>query len=396
MKVLVANLGSTSYKYRLFELVGGAPVGVASGKFERVEDFGEVIRNGLDALRDEGHIASDADIAAVGFKAVFGGEVSGCRFIDGEVIEALEAGTFIAPAHNPAYLEGIRQFQKILPDARLVALFETAFYQWMDEAARRYAVPPAWHEAGVVRYGFHGASHKYIAQRTAELAGREDVAERVRRLYHTPEPLPIDDAPFRVVSCHLGGSSSVTGIRDGLAVGCSLGLSPQSGLPHNNRVGELDSMAIPFVMDKLGLTIEEAATQLSVEGGLLGLSKCSNDLRDIREAAANGSADAQLAVDFLVHQIRHWIGAFQLEIGGIEALAFTGGIGENNPDLRAKVCAGLVPFGIALDDAGNNACTGSESDISLADAPAGVFVIPAQEEEVIAGEVFRAIETESK
>ena len=232
------------------------------------------------------------------------------------------------------------------------------------------------------------------SKRSAELLGRDDVAERVRRLYQAgPDPLA-DNAgrkALRVISCHLGGSSSVTGIRDGVAIGTSMGLSPQSGLPQNNRVGDLDSAAIPFVVKTLGLSLSEVERQMTKESGLLGLSGVGNDLRDILAAAGQGNARARLAIDVLVHSTRHWIGAFLLELGGCDALVFTAGIGENNPDLRAAICAGLTDLGLGLDSAKNNALRGEEGEISAVGSRTRVLVIPANEELVVARETRRCV-----
>src|SRR5690606_1384201 len=194
-------------------------------------------------LRNEGHLRSADDLAGVGFKTVLGGDLTGCVTADETVEQALLANADLAPAHNPPYAAGIRRFREKLPGVPLVALLETAFYQRVPAYATRYAVPASWHAAGVRRSGFHGASHKYVAERSAELLGRDDIAAMVRRLYQDG-PRPVSGAELRVISCHLGGSSSVTAIRDGVAVGTSMGLSPQSGLPQNNRVGDLDSAAI--------------------------------------------------------------------------------------------------------------------------------------------------------
>jgi acetate kinase len=275
----------------------------------------------------------------------------------------------------------------------LVGLFETAFYQWLPEAATRYGVPQAWHEAGVRRWGFHGASHKYIAERSAELLGRPDVAARVRDLYVRGPTTPVAEPPLRVISCHLGGSSSITGLRNGVAIGNSLGFSPQSGLPHNNRVGDLDAMAVPFVMRTLGLSLDEVERQLCREAGLKGVSGVSNDLRDIQAAAEQGNPRARAALEFFVHEIRRWIGAYLIELGGLDALVFTAGIGENRPEIRAAVCAGLEAFGLALDPAQNAATRAREAVLSPPGAPVKVLVIPTNEELVVAREVKRFLET---
>ncbi|MDP4626020.1 MAG: acetate/propionate family kinase [Akkermansiaceae bacterium] len=390
MLVLVANLGSTSFKYRLFRLDENGGDVVATGGYERVTDHASVIEDALAVLQKDGVIASPDEIEAVGFKTVLGKDLSGCVIADQKVIDALDGFTAVAPAHNPPYAAGIRQFEKALPKARLVALFETAFYQWTTPDYYNYAIPKAWRDIGIRRYGFHGASHKFIAERSAELCDRQDIAEIARRLY-LDGPQSVSGKPFRVISCHLGGSSSVTGIRNGVAIGSSMGFSPQSGLPQNNRVGDLDSGAIPYAMRTLGISLDEAERQLTKESGLLGLSGVSNDSRDIEKAAAEGNADAQLAIDVSVHAIRHWIGAFLLDLGGLDALVFTAGIGENGKATRAAVCEALESFGIHLDPAKNAACRATEAIISSDDSPVKVIVIPANEELVLAREVYRKL-----
>lgn len=390
MLILVANLGSTSFKYRLFRMEEHGGEVIAKGAYERVTDYAAVIDEALATLQRDGIIRRADEIDAVGFKTVLGKDLSGCVFADQTVIDALEGFTAVAPAHNPPYAAGIRQFGKSLPTARLVALFETAFYQWTSAASATYAVPARWRDIGIRRYGFHGASHKFIAERSAELCGREDVARVARRLY-LDGPQPVAGSPFRVVSCHLGGSSSVTGIRNGMAIGSSMGFSPQSGVPQNNRVGDLDSGAIPYAMHTLGISLDEAARQLTKESGLLGLSGISNDIRDVYTAAAAGHPEARLALDTLVHSIRHWAGAFHFELGGLEALVFTAGIGENGVAIRAAVCQHLESFGIHLDAGRNAACWATEAVISTADSPVKIIVIPANEELVLAREVFRKL-----
>ena len=289
MKILVANLGSTSLKWRLFDCANDGERLMHKGGFERVADYPQAIADCLSALQEAGAITGDSDLAAVGFKTVLAQGVTGCVRLDESVVRAMEAFNAIAPAHNPAYVSGVRLFAQRMPNTPLVGLFETAFYQWAPEAAMRYAVPEAWHQAGVRRWGFHGASHKFIAERAAELLGREDVARRARQLYVDGGKSPVREPALRVISCHLGGSSSISGIRNGVAIGNSLGMSPQSGLPQNNRVGDLDSFAVPFVMRTLGLSLDEVERQLCREGGLLGLSGVSNDIRDVTAAAEQGA-----------------------------------------------------------------------------------------------------------
>jgi acetate kinase len=393
MKILVANLGSTSLKWRLFDFSNGAEALLHKGGLERVRDYPAAIEQCLQALRDAGHIQSGTDLAAVGFKTIIAKGITGCVRVDERVLAAMEAFNGLAPAHNPPYIQGMRLFAQQLPGVPLVALFETAFYQFAPEAMMRYAVPQAWLEAGVRRWGFHGASHKYIAERSAELLGREDVAARARTLYVDGGRTRISGPPLRVVSCHLGGSSSVTGICNGAAIGTSMGLSPQSGLPQNNRVGDLDAEALPHAIRSLGLTVEEAQWQLAKESGLLGLSGVSNDIRDISTAAEQGHERARLALDVYVASARHWIGAYFLEMGGADALVFTAGIGENRADLRAAICANLEGLGIALDPTVNQTTRATETVITRSDAAVKVMVVPTNEELVVAREVQRLLQS---
>jgi acetate kinase len=391
MKILVANLGSTSFKYRLFEGDADGLTLVTKGGYERVSDYASCIQEAIANMQRQGCIVDATSIDAVGFKTVLGFEVTGCVEADQRVIADLRKSAALAPAHNPAYANGIEQFASVMPHARLVALYETAFYQWAVPASRRYAVPQSWYDLGVRRNGFHGASHKFIAERSAQLLGRVDIAARVKHLYHG-EHLPVDPKPLRVVSCHLGGSSSVTGILNGRAIDTSMGLSPQSGLPQNNRVGDLDSMAVTYVMKALNLTPEAVERQLTQESGLLGLSGVSNDVRDIQEKAGAGNTNAQLAMDSLIYSIRAYVGSYMFQMGGLDALIFTAGIGENADFIRARVCEGLQDLGIELDLDANTATKGTEACISTLASRVKVFVIPANEELVVARETARFLE----
>jgi acetate kinase len=313
--------------------------------------------------------------------------------LDDRVLKAMEEYNGLAPAHNPPYITGIRLFARRVPSVPLVGLFETAFYQFAPEPMMRYAVPDSWHDIGVRRWGFHGASHKFIAERSAELLGRKDVAERVRNLYLDGGKTAVSAPSLRVISCHLGGTSSITGILNGVAIGNSLGMSPQSGLPHNSRVGDLDAGALPYAMKTLGLTLEEAQRQLSQEGGLKGLSGgLSNDIRDIREAAARGQARAQLALDVFVSEARRWIGGYLFALNGADAIVFTAGIGENQPELRAAICAHCDQLGIVLDRKLNETTRATETVISEHHSRVNVMVIPTNEELVVAREVKRLLE----
>ena len=390
MNILIANLGSTSFKYRLYKIEGGQESPVADGSYESVTNYADVINDALSNLTSGGHINAISDIDAVGFKTVLGKDLSGCVDDEEAIIAALEGFKEVAPAHNPPYAQGIKQFRELLPDARLVALFETAFYQWIPEAATRYAVPKEWHDIGIRRYGFHGASHKFIAERSAELMEREDVAQNVRKLY-ADGPQEISGDPLRVISFHLGGSSSVTGIKNGVAVGTSMGFSPQSGLPQNNRVGDLDSGAIPYAMKKLGLTIDEAVHQLTKESGFLGTSGLSNDMRNVQiKAEDEGDATCQMSLDIFIKSCRNWASSYLFELGGLDTIVFTAGIGENDAWTREEVCKGLEEFGVKIDPV-KNKVRGKETLISADDSKVKVFVIPTNEELVLVREVHQKV-----
>jgi acetate kinase len=360
MKVLVANIGSTSFKYRVFEMDHEQVL--AEGRVERIgqpgsdcPDYDTAIRRCLSTI--------DFTLDTVGFKAVHAGPLSGAHLVDAHVLAAMEEFSFHAPAHNPPYIAAIRGFQKALPGLPLAVLLETAFFDQVPEAATTYAVPYAWkEELGVRRYGFHGASHRAASENVQRLLGRRDL---------------------RHISCHLGGSSSLAAIRNGVAIDSSFGMSAQSGLPHNNRTGDLDPFAVLFVMKRLGLDVDQMATLLATKSGLAGLSGTSGDMRDLEQAAAAGSSRARLAIDVFAHSIRHYIGAFLVELGGLDVLTFSGGIGENATELRAAVCADLSEFGIELDASRNRAMR-SEGVISAEGSRVRVMVIPADEERIVA------------
>ena len=329
---------------------------------------------------------------AVGFKTVIAKNVTGCVRLDERVLQAMADYNGLAPAHNPPYITGIKLFAQRVPKVPLIALFETAFHQFAPEASLRYAVPESWNQIGIRRFGFHGASHKFIAERSAELLGRSDVAERAKQLYVHGHATKISGAPLRVISCHLGGSSSVTGILNGASIGTSMGMSPQSGLPQNNRVGDLDAEAIPYAVKTFGISIEEAQRQLTKESGLKGLSGISNDVREIADAAAKGDAKAKLAIDVYTASARHWIGGYFLELNGADAIVFTAGIGENRADIREAICANLENLGIKLDAEKNKSVRAIEAEISAPDSRVKIFVIPTNEELVVARETKRFLE----
>jgi acetate kinase len=257
----------------------------------------------------------------------------------------------------------MRAFARQVPELPLVALFETAFYESLEESAVTYSVPYEWKETmGIRRYGFHGASHRAAAERAQELLGRADL---------------------RHVSCHLGGSSSLAAIRNGVAIDTSFGISAQSGIPHNNRCGDVDAFAALFAMKRGSLGVEETARILATQSGLAGIGGGSGDVRDLEAAAALGDKRARLALDVFVRAVRHYLGAFLVELGGLDVLTFSGGIGENGVEIRAAVCRGLEAFGIRLDEERNAGARG-EARISAEGAAVAVFVVPADEERIVA------------
>jgi acetate kinase len=377
MKCLIPNIGSTSFKYKVMNMPEESLL--AAGRIERIgqpdgecRDYAAAIRKCIADVAGEGRaLQSLSEIEAVGFKVVHPGPMSGPRLVDDDLFRAMTDFAFFAPAHNPPYVEAMRAFRAELPDVPLVAVFETTPYAGLDEAATTYAVPYEWRtEFGIRRYGFHGASHRSASERVQALLGR---------------------ANLRHISCHLGGSSSIAAFRDGVAIDTSFGTSPQSGLPQNNRVGDIDVFAVLHMMKKLGLGPDAMAALLGNHSGLAGISGAGGDLRDLTEAAQAGSARAQLAIDVFVRAIRHYIGAFLLELGGVDAITFSGGIGENSAEIRAAVLEGLAGFGIELDGEKNKTIKG-EGAISTERSAVKVLVVPANEEIVIARETVAVVE----
>jgi acetate kinase len=397
VKILVANLGSTSFKYRLFDMADerqlarggieriGSPesrstVEIGAARRERtapIADHAAAVRQCLEQLTDPeiGCLKDASEVSAIGFKAVHGGRISGVKRVTPEVLAAMEEMSQVAPAHNPPYIAAMRLVGEKLPEIPLVAAFETGFHSTVPERNRSYPAPYEWAEKyHVRRWGFHGASHCYIATRMAEILGRTDA---------------------RIISCHLGGSNSLCAIRDGRSVATSMGMSPQSGIPHNNRAGDFDPFAIPVIMKHTGQTLTEVLSDLAERSGLLGLSGVSGDVRDLENAAANGNARARLALDVFVSDIRHSLGAMLVELGGAEAIVFTGGIGENGVNIRARVCGGLEELGIVLDAAANERAKG-EANISAAASRVHIWVVPTNEELIVARQTKALLERQAE
>jgi acetate kinase len=382
MKCLIPNIGSTSFKYRVLDMP--SEVVLAEGRVERIgqpggecADYPAAIRKCIDAISGEGKALKNlSEVGAVGFKVVHAGQINQSQLIGDELLDAMKEFTFFAPAHNPPYIAAIQAFRQELPGVPLVAVIETAPYRLMDETATTYAVPYQWREQyGIRRYGFHGASHRAANEHTSILLGRKNL---------------------RHISCHLGGSSSVAAFRDGVAIDTSFGTSPQSGLPQNNRVGDIDSFAVLHMMKKLGVGPDEMARILGSQSGLAGISGTCGDMRDLDEAAAAGSKQARLALDVFARSIRHYLGAFQLELGGVDAITFSGGIGENSAPLRAAILRNLAAFGIELDEKKNGTAKGLGA-ISTENSSAKILIVPANEELIIARQTVQVVgESQSK
>lgn len=393
MKVLVANLGSTSFKYRLFDMEsetqlarGGidrigqdadsicvAEVGSHTSREEkRIPDHAAAVRMCLEQLTDSetGCLKSVSEVAAIGFKAVFAGRLSGVRLVDEKLLETMEALADVAPAHNPPYARAMRQLMASFPEIPLVAALETAFHETIPPEYRTYSVPYEWTENYEVRrWGFHGASHRFIGTRMAQLLGRDDA---------------------KVISCHLGGSSSICAIEAGQSKSTSMGMTPQSGLPQNNRVGDFDPFALRLVKRLTGKDYDTLLNELASQGGLLGLSGVSNDLRDIENAAEAGNERAKLAIHVYAADIKRYVGQYLAVLNGADAIVFTGGIGENSSIVRNLVCDNMSYAGIELDQTRNETLKG-EVLLSSDRSKVQIWTVPTNEEIVVARQTVEVV-----
>lgn len=359
MNLLIPNLGSTSLKYQVIEMPSEAVA--AKGRFERVSDYREAIAQ---------ISTGAARIDAVALKAVHAGpNYRGTFVVDDAVVEALRQFLPAAPAHNAIYLTAIEAFREAMPGVPIVAAFEPEFHATMPEHARLYGVPAQWLEEGVAKYGFHGASHQYIAERVTAMLGR----------------------PVKLVSCHLGGSSSMCAIDRGKSVDTTMGFSPQSGLENATRHGDLDVFAVLYMMERHNWDPAEVRRQLAGGGGLAGISGVAGgDVRDLENAAAQGSARAELALRVFVYQVKKTIGAYAAAMGGLDAVAFTGGIGENSARLRLECCAGLEFLGVRLDAARNESGSGDRL-VSADGSKVAVLALGTNEEIVVARRAWHCL-----
>ncbi len=395
MNILVINCGSSSLKYQLINSETEAVL--AKGLCERIGIDGcltyqpeggekekteipmpthtEAINSVIAALTNEktGVIKSLSEVGAVGHRVVHGGEkfTASC-LINEESIKAIEECNDLAPLHNPANLIGIRACQELMPGVPMVAVFDTAFHQTMPETAYIYGLPYEYYEKYKVRrYGFHGTSHSYVSKRTAEIVGK-----------------PYDQ--MKIIVCHLGNGASISAVNCGKSVDTSMGLTPLEGLIMGTRSGDMDPAIMEFVAKKEGLSLEEMTNVLNKKSGMLGISGVSSDGRDLDAAAAAGNKRAQLALDAFNYRVIKYIGAYAAAMNGVDAIAFTAGIGENNIQMREEVCASLEFMGVKLDKEKNNV-RGEEKIISTEDSKVKVLLVPTNEELAIARETLALV-----
>lgn len=334
----------------------------------------EAVQRGLDFLTSE--IIDSIDMVdAVGFKAVQAGEKSFTVIIDDEILAAMEEYNDLAPAHNPAYLQAMRMFGELLPDKNLVGVFEPGFHVDRPDYAQVYGAPYEWFEKyGVRKYGYHGASFRFVT------------GETVRRL-------DLDPDNHKIVACHLGGSSSVCAYKNGKSIDTSMGFTPQTGLIQSSRTGDIDAYVVPYIMRKTGMDIDSVYRELSKNGGLYGLSGVSGDMRDIIEAIEQGNDRARLARDKYVYDIKAYLGAYIVQMEGLDAVCFTGGTGQHQPDLRKRVLSPLAFMGFKLDEAANN--EGMER-IDADGSSVAALVLDTNEEIIVARETARLAAENSK
>jgi len=400
MKILVLNSGSSSVKYKLIDLEGKSAKTMAEGgvekiglpggflKFKRPDgskdtldlgliDHQQAVKAILNLLTDpkEGCIKGFNEIDAVGHRVVHGGEkFSESVLINDDVKQKIRECYDIAPLHNPANMTGIDAITALMPDVPQVGVFDTAFHQTMPAKAYMYALPYKYYqEDGVRRYGFHGTSHRYVSGRVCEFLGVKPEGQRI-------------------ITCHIGNGASMAAIVDGKVVDTSMGLTPVEGLMMGTRVGDVDPGALTFLMLKHNLTAEQLQTIINKESGVLGVSGVSNDMREIEAAIAAGNERAKLALDMYELRITKYIGAYAAEMGGVDIIVFTGGVGENQASLRANVCSTLGFMGVEIDKDVNAVTRGTETVVSSAASKVKVVVIPTDEELMIARDTQSLVE----
>ncbi|MBP1655015.1 MAG: Acetate kinase [Bacteroidetes bacterium] len=387
MRILIANPGSTSYKCKLYDVADmttlfqatveriGDATGITTWSFDDgtkgsldapVPDYRSAVKRTLDTLQTKYRID---DVAAIGFKTVLAKGVTGCVELTEGVLRAMEEYRPLAPVHTDVYVKAISVFKELLPSTPLVGLFETHFHAGVPPEAYLYGIPYEYYEKhGIRKYGFHGASHRYIGMRAKELYGAT-----------------------KVISCHLGGSSSVCAIRDGWSVDSSMGMSPQSGLLNAKRVGDFDPYALLYLMEKENLSVKQVGDILMSRGGVYGISGTSGDFRDIEQAMAKGDVRAKLAFETFAYYVKRYIGEYLAILNGAECIVFTAGAGQKSVLLRKTIASGMENLGILLDE-DKNRQNPAEGLISREGSPVKLAVIPTNEEYVVANEVRKFLE----
>lgn len=398
MKILIANPGSSSMKCQLIEMpsekslgrvrierVGhdAAPTewmgrdGVSRHADVAIPDLSAAIRYILEKLTDPetGPIASLAEVSAVGFKAVYANGVTGCQYLDNEAVAALEDyNEIVAPLHNPAYIHAIESFKEILPETPMVALFENAPFDKLPDHATVYPIPWDWTvKYGIRKHMFHGASHRYVTERIPELLGR-------------------DPKELRLITCHLGGSSTLMAFKGGVCIDGTGGFTLQCGVPFSVRASDMDAFLIAFLVKRGEGSVDQVVDRMMTEAGLAGISGMGFDFRDLLEAAGKGHDRAQLAIDTYVHAVRKYIGAFMVELGGLDAITMAGGTGEAGAEIRRFILQDMEEFGIVLDHDRNEACIREEGEITAAGSRVQVWVVPTNEEIIVAREVYKLLD----
>ena len=394
MIVFVINCGSSSLKYQLIDMTKETVM--AKGLVERISMDGSILKHSpadkdtvemtpsipdhkvaiqlvIDALIDENHgvIKKMSEINAVGHRVVHGGErFTDSMLITSDVIAGIEACCEIAPLHNPPNLHGIHACMELMPEVPQVAVFDTAFHQTMPKTAFLYGLPYEMYvKYGLRRYGFHGTSHRYVAQKAAEMMGE-----------HMSD--------LRIITCHLGNGASLTAIKYGKSVDTSMGYTPLEGLIMGTRSGEIDPAIIPFLMEKENMDAQQIDNLLNRQSGILGISGVSSDFRDLEAAANDGDERSQLAIDIFAYKVRKYIGGYVAAMGGVDAIVFTAGLGENSPFMREKICNGLEYLGTRIDPELNK-IRGKAREISIKRSRTKIFVVPTNEELVIARDTKR-------
>jgi len=394
MKILVLNCGSSSIKYKLFEMETKEVL--AQGGIEKIGLTGSFLKltlpNGEKKILEKdipehtvgvdfifqtltsaeyGAIKSLDELDAVGHRMVHGGErFSQSVILNKEVLDAFTACNDLAPLHNPANLKGVNAVSALLPNIPQVGVFDTAFHQTMPAHAYMYAIPYELYEKyGVRRYGFHGTSHRYVSQRVCEFLN-----------------MPVEGS--RIITCHVGNGGSISAVKDGKCIDTTMGLTPLEGLMMGTRSGDIDGGAVTFIMEKEGLNVTGVSNLLNKKSGLAGISCISSDMREVASAAKEGNERAQLALDMYFYRIKKYIGAYAAAMGGVDVILFTGGVGENQADCREIACSGLEYMGVKIDHDVNNVTHGEETIISAADSKVKVVVIPTDEEMMIASDTM--------